>query len=129
MIKTDVDISGLLNRLNNFENKLDTIPWPYIGRTVQESIKRNFDLGGRPDKWKPRTRQYNWPILKKTLDLKRSIDTNLIKNGVSVGTRGISYAKFHQYGTKKMVARPFVMVQAEDMEEIKKEIIMHLRKK
>jgi len=125
-IKVNVDASKLLNRLNQFETNLNTLPWMQAGGIVRNSILENFVAQGRPKKWAPRKDKLSHPILDKSGKLKGSIDIAPIKDGVSVGTRGISYAKFPQLGTKKMVARPYVMVQGEDIKDIQALFRKHL---
>lgn len=74
--------------------------------------------------WAPRTRQYYWPILIKTGKLIESVrdtghpdnitrvDSNTLETGSIV-----NYAAFHQYGTRFMVARPFVWASEEALDE------------
>ena len=126
MVSLSVDANSLLRRLEQMRKNTQTIPWPHIGRVVQESIKRNFDQGGRPDKWSPRKKSYPHPILKKTLALKRSISVRPYKHHVRIGPRGIKYAKYHHYGTKFMPARVFNMLQNEDIVEIENIIGDHI---
>ena len=126
-IKVNVDVSNLMRRFEKFAQKLDTLPWFKVGTMAQNSIVDNFIQQGRPKKWAPRKQTYSHPPLDKTGKMKSSIDQKPIPNGVSVGTRGIFYAGFQQKGTKKMVARPFVMVQPDDVKEIKKVISNHLK--
>ena len=125
-IKVNVDASKLLNRLNKFEGNLNTLPWMQAGGIVRNSILENFVAQGRPKKWAPRKDKLSHPILDKSGKMKGSIDIAPLNNGVSVGTRGISYAKFPQHGTKFMPARPYVMVQPGDIKDIQVLFRKHL---
>jgi len=128
MLKTNVDASGLLNRFDRLNKNLNSLPWPQAGKIAQDSINQNFIQQGRPKKWAPRKVRYPWPPLQKTGKLKNSIDSKPVRNGVSVGTRGVSYAKFLQKGTRKMKARPFVLIHPDDAKDIKELIKKHIIK-
>lgn len=98
------------------------------------SIERNFEAGGRPREWKPldpetirqRVEQGygTGPILVRTGRLKRSASAIRrwnVSRGVAETTEfppSVFYAPFHQFGTRYMPARPFMMIQEEDAEEI-----------
>ncbi len=107
---------------------------------MEASIQRNFDEQGRPDRWaplKPSTlmgwagaRKSWWTrkgklntrgaaamagrkILTDTGRLRRSIVARAYRDRVEISSR-VRYALFHQDGTRKMPARPFLLVQRED---------------
>ena len=126
MVTVNVDASKLLGRLNKFESNLNTLPWLQAGGIVRNSILENFVAQGRPKKWAPRKDKLSHPILDKTGKMKNSIDIEPIKDGVSVGTRGISYAKYPQRGTKFMPERKYVMDQPEDIKDIENLFRKHL---
>lgn len=86
---------------------------------AHEAIAANFDGSreGSGTTWPPRKHEYAWPILIKTGDLKRSATSGGAKGNVqTIGPREattgttIPYAGFHDKGTKKMAARPFIDV-------------------
>ncbi len=111
----------------------DTTPaMKVIGATVESSILRNFEKGGRPAGWTP--------LRPATLSKKKggsilighghagglmgSIHFEAGRNSVMVGTNKI-YAAIHQFGgmagrghKTKIPARPFLMVQDEDWDTI-----------
>ena len=87
-----------------------------IKRIGENAILDNFRNSRRSTgaKWRKRKRNYPWPILIKTGDLMRSATQEGAKGHVErVGARyaysgtAIFYGAFHQYGTARMVARPF----------------------
>jgi len=86
---------------------------------AEEAIAVNFleSQESSGAKWAPRKRDYPWPILIKTGHLMRSATTESEAGHVeSVNDRdmmtgtSVGYAAYHQYGTERMVARPFEAV-------------------
>lgn len=109
-----------------------------IGEIVRTSIERNFEKGGRPDRWpiSGRVKASGGQTLSDTGRLRRSFTVRGYKDRAEVGTN-VKYAAIHQLGgvieaknkpyltfkiggkfiSKKRVtmpARPFMMVQNED---------------
>ena len=109
-----------------------------IGEIVRTSIERNFEAGGRPDKWplSGRVKNEGGQTLSDTARLRRSFTVRGYPDRAEVGTNDIK-AAIHQLGgiiraknkpflkfkignqwvQKKEVripARPFLMVQDED---------------
>lgn len=87
----------------------------YARLELQKANAENFALGGLPSgsKWKPRSREYPWPLMQRTGRLLASLaslfgEPNEV--GPTTATFGtkVEYAKFHQYGTTKMPARKIV---------------------
>lgn len=130
MIKTEIDSSNLIRRFKKFDRNIDTFPWLKVGDEVENSVKENFDAGGKPDKWIPRKVTQPWPVLIKTGRLRNSIYVEKIKDGVTVGTR-VSYQAVHIFGYPQgnIPARPFLLVQDEDIKETKKKLVKHIFKK
>jgi phage gpG-like protein len=111
----NIQISGTLPKINtNLEPAMEQ-----IGDLMFDSVLQNFLAGGRPDQWAP---------LKKTGE-----PSHLFQNGFLVDNihlewgsdstsvyvnKAAYYAPYLQYGTKKMVARPFMMFQGIDKEKI-----------
>ena len=132
------DVTPLLARLKEKMGNLS----PFMknaGEVLITSIRKNFETGGRPEKWqglkastiKGRMLQGHWP------------GKILIRHGVSGGLLGslsykaspdrvvVSankiYAAIHHFGGKagrghkaNIPARPFMLVQDEDWSEIKR---------
>ncbi len=119
-----------------------------IGQMLVDSVQENFERGGRPEKW-PRSKKPRGKTLIKEGDLMGSINWKVHGNeAVSVGTDR-KYGAIHQFGgvirpksgkyltfrigdrwvRKKEVTippRPYLVVQAEDMEEIKDILLEHI---
>ena len=81
---------------------------------LEKANASNFATNGLPvGGWDPRTRDYAWPILRKTGKLLSSLTNlrgapNMIdRMSAEFGTE-VEYAKFHQRGTKFMPARRIV---------------------
>lgn len=74
---------------------------------VDWAAERNPNTG---TKWAPRKQPTGgWPILRRTGAMQDS--TRIKPGGVGLFTaRTVSYGPFHQYGTRRMVARPWLGV-------------------
>lgn len=94
---------------------------------ILPSIRKNFDVGGRPP-WQQLSEPYRTyrlprPILIQSGALLQAtqaignwrVDFNSIE---LTGIDSVPYAAYHQGGTRRMPARPFVMFQSEDVEDI-----------
>lgn len=131
---------GLLKRMDDLSG-----PMAIIGETVLASIHENFDAGGRPEKWEPlapstiaeRVRKGKWPgrILVRTGvsgGLLGSISYKAFPDKVVVSANK-KYAAIHHFGGKAgkghsadIPARPFMMVQDEDMEEMQEALLNYI---
>ncbi len=149
-IKMEVDDKGVKKALRKLSRHVEdmTPVMKKIGRKIVTSVQENFNREGRysrkgswrggSKRWEPlaestikqRKRQGYWPgkILTRLGGLKGSIISHAGKDHVVVGTNVI-YAAIHQFGGKagrghraKIPARPFLVVQDEDLEEIREEI-------
>ena len=130
MINIEINSNNLLKRLKSIERNLNTLPWQSIGNVVRDSVHRNFDVEGRPVKWKPRKDNKPHPILNKSGRLKNSIYVEEQKNGVSIGSR-VPYQAVHQYGyaPRNIPARPYLTIQEQDKKQILNEIKKYILKK
>jgi phage virion morphogenesis protein len=94
---------------------------------VAAAIERNFDEEGRPTRWAPLSARYAaWKarrfgaglrILERSGALRRSISTRL-EGGALVASTAVPYAAFHQFGTRFIPARPFLVLTESDNEEV-----------
>lgn len=146
------------NQIINFiKSKFDNINYnslaPIIRELLMTSINRNFEVGGRYSKnsqfgggkakWKPSQRaiRQNGQTLLDSGRLAASIIvTPKFENGnliISMGSnvkdkKGNNYAMVHQFGVKrrghKMPARPFLVIQNEDIRNIQNLIAKHITK-
>ncbi len=108
------------------ERSSDLSPALKQGRLVMlASVNKNFAQSGRPAwaplrpatlKQKKRLGYSSAPLIRNG-QLKRSIAGKVTRNSLRIGT-AVPYAKFHQLGTSKMKARPFLVFQNGDVEAI-----------
>lgn len=76
---------------------------------IKDLIEEGFDTRTDPDgkKWKRRKKAQPWPILSKTKEMRNSFRVKGTKEVIDI-TNSVERTKFHQYGTKNMVARKMV---------------------
>lgn len=115
-------LEGIVQRLAQTETLLaGALP------VVAAAIERNFDEEGRPVRWAPLAARYaaykarrfgsGLRILERSGGLRRSITTRL-EAGALVASSGVPYAAFHQFGTRRLPARPFLALTESDTEEV-----------
>ncbi len=96
-----------------------------LGSTMHAQTMENFDgshdPGGAP--WAPTKR--GGQILVDTGALRGSIDFIVGSDSVEVGSN-VFYGAFHQSGTSKMVARPFIGIGDADWQELQAIAQRHL---
>lgn len=122
----------LANDIDSFALSIKSFRVPLkqsIKEVIIPSIKLNFQKEGRP-RWASlsdatvRIRGSAHPILQRTGKLKKaSTQLNIWKidtdSAAIVGLDSkVKYAKYHQGGTSKMSARPFVEIQLKDEQDI-----------
>lgn len=100
--------------------------WDMIGQDLWASVMDNFSSEGRPTKWAPlaastlarkaRKGQAGKKILNATGTLNQEIGWKPDSRGVDVGTM-VKYAAYHQDGTRRIPARPFLVLQDADEEK------------
>ena len=118
-------LSGILKRIGN--------PGPamkILGAIVRTSIVRNFEKGGRPEKWQalsPETlkKKKGTAILREQDGLMGSVNYKPFNDKVVISANKI-YAAIHHFGGKAgrgkkvtIPALPYMMVQDEDWVEMK----------
>lgn len=124
------DISAIEAAIDLLGRNLDDFQEPLrasLELVIIPSIATNFEVGGRP-KWKALSYPYSVyrrpaPILIQTGALFQSTQSmqnwDVGPNSVSMnGISNVNYANYHQTGTRKMPARPYVMFQPEDVASI-----------
>jgi phage gpG-like protein len=115
-IEIDVDIDDAMRFVQMMgiraKNFIPAFEW--ARRELAKANAENFTAHGLPaGGWSPRTREYGWPILRKSGALFRSLSSlrgpgNQVSLTHAYFGTDIEYAKFHQYGTRKMAARKVV---------------------
>jgi len=129
-----IDDKVLKRKLAELRKRCDdqTRMWESIGQDIYNSIMENFMSGGRPTKWKERSKKKRTSssesyyermqrlgktkiLVGETEVLMGAINARATAKDVSVGTSNVKYAATHQFGRGSIPARPFVMLQPEDM--------------
>ena len=134
MIVLHVNAKLLTRRLRDAARRAEHMEAAFreVGEIALRSIRKNFDVGGRPRRWPARTTAYKG----KRANNKLLIDTGRLLNSIAyfahsrfvdVGTN-VAYAATHHFGRGGIPARPFLMLQDEDNEPIRKAITDHLMK-
>lgn len=119
---------------------------PAIRNILITSIDRNFSEGGRygtdnvfgggSTRWKPsgRAQRQSGQTLVDTGQLAASIQVTVVGNTVQIGTNKV-YGPIHNFGgsagrghSVAIPARPFLVIQNEDLEDIGEAIVRHLAK-
>lgn len=146
-IKVTIEDEGVRETLKNIQERAGDLKpvMGAIGEIVRASIRRNFEAGGRPDKWQPlkaatifaRMRRKHWPgkiLIEKGVSggLLGSLSYQAFPDKVVVSANK-KYAAIHHFGGKagrggkaNIPARPFLMVQKEDWAEIRTAIADYL---
>ena len=125
-----IDTSQLDIKINRINKRAENLPWAKAGVILKQSMRKNFDTGGRylnrnskiggSKKWVKRKKNVPWPLLKKSLALKNSMYWQLLPNGVKSGSRGLPYNRSQNLGNPRtsLAARPFVVAQKQDIANI-----------
>jgi phage gpG-like protein len=137
-ISFEIDTTGMQAKLLRVKKRINTIPWKQAGEIVKQSMHKNFEVGGRYSrvgsvkggsrKWRARKKKAAWKILRKSGKLQRSFYVSPKPNSVVVGSRGLDYNRAHNlgYSKRKLPARPFLVVQAQDLANVKELVKNHL---
>jgi phage gpG-like protein len=115
-VDIDVDAAGAIAFLRRMEDRADNFRpvFRWAKQELRKANVENFTKNGLPSGgWDPRTRDYAWPIMRKSGNLFRSLASlngspNEIHNDHAYFGTKVEYAKFHQYGTTRMPARKVV---------------------
>ncbi len=128
----DAALSELEARLNRLSGPIEA-----FGRTMMDSVARNFDEHGRPDRWQPLSestlrRKGNDTILVDTGRLRGSIGYRVGRDSLTVYAE-MPYASVHQLGgsagrgkAAAIPARPFLVFQDEDVGRLVEMLTDHL---
>lgn len=133
-IDIDVDIDDAIDMLNRMDQRAKNFR-PVFGwarRELQRANRENFTSNGLPTGgWDPRTRDYAWPLLRKSGKLFRSLSSlrgapNEISPTFAIFGTSIEYAKFHQTGTRDMPKRQIVFSPPGFAKELGREAARHI---
>jgi phage gpG-like protein len=116
-IDIDCDAMKTIQRLQGMELRSKSFRplFEYARLELQRANAENFSLGGLPSgkRWKPEEEPDPAPLMRESGNLFRSL-TLLFGRPNRVGDTSaefgtnVEYAKFHQYGTRKMASRKIV---------------------
>lgn len=110
----DKELVKKLNQIAKNSNQLNSV-FQDIGVYMKRKVMENFENEGNP-RWKPLSKKYlerklqvkgTSKILEFHGKLKQSISTRSTGQYAKVFT-GVKYGVYHQTGTRKMPARPFM---------------------
>ena|SRR3990167_6182410 len=109
-------------------------PLRQAGEYMMGSVRKNFRAGGRP-KWRPLAKSTlkrklsqglsPLPLTGRTGRLQSQITYKIFKNKFSIGT-SIPYAPYHQFGTRSIPQRKFLIFQDEDLKLIESMILRNI---
>jgi len=106
-----------------------------VGGIAERQTKQRFDSKVSPDgqAWAPWSPAYahgksqkGRGLLVRTGRLRGSIANFVTGDAVHVGSN-VFYGRFHQFGTSKMVARPWLGANAANLSEIEKTLVSFIR--
>ncbi|MEI9428731.1 phage virion morphogenesis protein [Mesorhizobium sp. Cs1299R1N3] len=129
--KSDVDKVFAALAKASFRNRLLRA----VGGMAERQTKRRFGEKVSPDgvPWAPWSASYaggksqkGRGILVRTGRLMGSIANFVAGDAVTVGS-GVAYGRYHQFGTKKMVARPWLGASAANLTEIEGTLVKFIK--
>lgn len=127
----NVDSSDVTARLAAIRTRLGDLRQMFrvIGSTMVASVRHTFEVGGRPTPWTPSKRaiKEHGKTLIDTGRLRNSFFFDAERDRVTIGTN-VEYAPTHHFGKpeRHIPARPFLMFQDEDVEEIEDIVTQHM---
>ena len=126
MIKIGFDVTGAVSTMQNILDDGRNLPMDEVALLLLHSVEENFEREGRPDPWMPRIEdpENPWPLLNKTGNLLGSLQAVVHGDVAGVAT-DVAYALYLDSGTVKMVDRPFMMIQDEDLDQIEEILANH----
>lgn len=128
----DAALAALAARLDELSGPLDA-----FGKTMMDSVRRNFDEQGRPDGWEPLAastarRKGNGAILVDTGRLRGSIGFRAGHDRLTLYS-ALPYASVHQRGgaagrggSAVIPARPYLVFQEDDIARLRDILLRHL---
>jgi phage gpG-like protein len=112
--------------LQDLLEKSENLPMSEIAELLLESVRENFAQEGRPSPWAARVEPTgSWPLLNKSGSLLGGIESNVTGDQVEI-THDTAYGDYLDQGTSRMVARPFMLVQDEDIDAIEEILFDHI---
>lgn len=125
MVRVRLQAAPALSLLDGIAQKLTRVEelLAPAAPLVAAALERNFEEEGRPVRWTPLSPRYaaakarrfgaGLRILQRTGALRRSITTRLEASAL-VASAHAPYAALHQSGTRRLPARPFLVLTESD---------------
>jgi hypothetical protein len=129
-------MEGVVKNIGNSLNskKVKASVKEILKKCLEKQINIAFSDKKNPvnnQKWKSRKKRYSHPLLQKTKKMQNSTRIIIRENKkglfVIVNFGSVTYAKYHIYGTKHMVARNFAPITKAGKASIKKECINEIQ--
>lgn len=129
-VKIKVEVTALSQALRRTASRCRRLrpAFAEIGEMLVRSVQKNFQAGGRPDRWVGRKSPAKTPGSKLLIDTGRlvnSITSRHTNSYAEVGTN-VVYGATHQFGRGPIPARPFLVVQADDERAFAEVIAEHI---
>lgn len=139
MFEIQIDEGGIIYQLDMLAKDIGDIKGRLADaeKVVLASIDKNFKAQGRPP-WTPmaestkkrrrkgKNRGRSPKLLQDTGTMRESIRGEIAGDTLTVAAN-VDYAHFHQQGTGRIPARPFMTLQEEDVERIAKMFLPTIR--
>jgi phage virion morphogenesis protein len=127
-IKIEVDLGSVKKLVDKLNRASFTPMLRDMGAYQKESVLLNFEYQGRPKKWPPLSEEYLAWKLREGYSSKMLILTGRLRNSINVEVTnttakvysGVKYGVTHQLGLNGVPARPFLVVQNEDIQNLGK---------
>jgi phage gpG-like protein len=123
MIQFDVNDTALQEWFHDYGERDIGPALEEIGAMLVDSVKETIDSEGHGD-WEPAAYDYGHPLLKDTNSLYNSIRYQISGDEITV-SHGVDYGDYQNEGTSRIPARPFLVMQQQDL-AMAEEIIANL---
>lgn len=132
-IRIEVDKKDVEQLLSKLQNANFSVPLRDAAVYMKSSVLKNFEVGGRP-KWVPLSKKTLQEKLKKGYSPQPLIRTGRLRQSINVSVSsevasvypGVWYGAQHQFGTKIVPARPFLVFQPEDIDTVKEIFVRYI---
>jgi phage gpG-like protein len=119
---------NMIPRMEELIEAGENLPVDEIAQLLIDSVHENFLQEGRPGPWAPRVESpYDdgHPILRDTGDLYNSIQAMEVSQEEIIIDSDLDYAGYNDQGTSRAPARPFLVIQDSDADEIEDLLAQH----
>ena len=134
-----LDLSGAKKKISKIIKNIDKIEWDEISQMGLQSIRKNFDQGGRYSQpgeeiggstaWVPRKDNASHPILVKKGDLRDNVYVTPSTNGFTlISDEDYSAAQNYGFAGRNLPARPFMTIPPDEIREMSEAVVRQLLK-